>query len=98
MNNLKHSWKEILQITGGVLLILITIIFLLMYKGEVSNIDLNLPLEEQAKLSGKDISEFVPKPTNTPSLEEIAQESSVTLEDLMPVPSNVPPLEETIKN
>ena len=93
MNNLKHSWKEILQITGGVLLILITIIFLLMYKGEVSNIDLNLPLEEQAKFS-----EIVPKPTNTPSLEEIAQESSVTLEDLMPVPSNVPPLEETIKN
>ncbi len=80
--------KKSLKITGWILLILVTIIFLLVLSNrntQNDNIGGDL-LEENLKSA--------PTPTETPSLEEMAGNSLKTLEDLIPEPTKVPSLEE----
>ena len=93
-----YNLKNILKIIGGVLVVLIFIVFLVVFnkKNQDPGTDtvLGLPLEEQAERTGKDISEFTPKPTGAPSLEEIIDDSLEKEEDLIPEPVSAPTLEE----
>ena len=96
----KENIKQILKIVGGFIFLVIFILTGFYINKKISHNEIiysALSLEEIAEKENKDMSEFIPEPSNIKSLEEIAQESSATLEDLMPTPSNVPPLEETTK-
>ncbi|MBU1046573.1 hypothetical protein KKH36_02220 [Patescibacteria group bacterium] len=68
-------------------------------KKEISTVNKNkdLSLEDQAKLEGKDISEFTPEPTDARSLEEIISKTIKTDNDLYPQDTYTPTLEEIVE-
>ena len=78
-----------LKITGGVLLVLVALVFLLAWDdNDIKESDKIGNSPEAEKL------EFAPESTEAPTLEEIAEKSSKSIEDLIPEPSEVPTLEE----